>query len=243
MKIIDVNMSIGKRDCNGKLIDTAYLLDLMADYRIDGCACWHVHTLLDPKDGNGKMAQIAKNSNGKIGLCVVLDPILGADNLPGEGSLQERLAAMKPACVRIFPKMTRTVFHPFYWEEILDAAEALALPVLIDGEYKPEFFARMPEISRQYPNIKFILQEQGCCGARHIYPLAQKCSNVYFTCERMTDNQQIEEMESRGCCEKLLFGSGYPDRPLAGAMGLVLYANIREENRQKILCGNWEAMV
>lgn len=243
MKIIDVNLSVGKRDCCGNLIDCAYLLRLMADYRIDRAVCWHAHTLLDPKDGNRKMAEMARDSGGKIGLCVVLDPILGAENLPGEGSLQQRLEALKPECVRIFPKMTRTVFHPFYWEEILNAVQNLSLPLMIDEEYGPEFFARLPEISRQYPNIRFILMRQGCCQARHIYPLAQKCHNVYFTCERMLDNLQIEEMEARGCCDKLLFGSGYPERPHAGALGLVLYANISEENREKILSGNWEAMV
>lgn len=242
MKIIDVNMSIGHKDHNGKIVTTEDALALLEDYRIDRAVCYHAHTFLDPKDGNRKMAEIAANSGGKIGLCVMLDPILGADNLPGEGSLLERLREMKPECLRIFPKMVRTVFHPFYWEEILNAANALSLPLLIDDAYKPEFFARLPEIADQYPNIKFILKEQGCCGARHIYPLAQKCRNVYFTCERMLDNQQIEEMEQRNCCDKLLFGSGYPDRPHAGALGLILYANILEENREKIFYKNWEGM-
>jgi predicted TIM-barrel fold metal-dependent hydrolase len=66
---------------------------------------------------------------------------------------------------------------------------------------------------------------------------------VYFTCERMLDNQQIKELEARGCIDKLLFGSGYPNRPHTGALGLVLYANIQRENREKILSKNWEAMV
>ena len=92
-------------------------------------------------------------------------------------------------------------------------------------------------------NVKFVLIEQGCCENRRIFPLAQKCKNVYFTCERMVDNQQIEELEQRGCIDKLLFGSGYPNRPHAGALGLVLYANIQAENREKILFKNWEAMV
>ncbi len=243
MKIIDVNMSIGHRDHNGKIVTTESLLALMEDYHIDHAVCYHAHTWLDPRDGNTKMAKIAEASNGKLGLCLMLDPILGADNLPGEGSLQQRIAAMRPECLRVFPKMNRVPFHPFYWEEILDAANALGLPLLIDEPYKPEFFCQLPAISEQYPNIQFILIEQGCCEGRRIFPLAQKCKNVYFTCERMLDNQQIEELEARGCSEKLLFGSGYPNRPHAGALGLVLYANISQENREKILHKNWEAMV
>lgn len=243
MKIIDVNMSIGHKDARGNVMTEQDVLQLMEQYHIDHAVCYHAHTWLDPKDGNTKMANIAANSAGKIGLCLVLDPILGADNLPGEGSLQTRIAALKPACLRVFPKMVRIPFHPFYWEEILDAANELSLPLLIDEPYKLEFFCQIPQISQQYPNVKFILIEQGCCEGRRIYPLATKCHNVYFTCERMLDNQQIEELEARGCSDKLLFGSGYPNRPHAGALGLVLYANITEENREKILSKNWEAMV
>lgn len=243
MKIIDVNMSIGHKDYKGEIVTPEYMRSLMEEYHIDHAVCYHAHTWLDPKDGNRKMAEISANSGGKIGLCLVLDPILGADNLPGEGSLKERIAALKPECLRVFPKMVRTPFHPFYWEEILDAANDLSLPLLIDEPYQMEFFCRLPDISAQYSKVKFVLIEQGLNDGRRILPLAQKCTNVYFTCERMLDNQQIEELEQRGCCSKLLFGSGYPNRPHTGALGLVLYANISEENREKILCKNWEAMV
>lgn len=242
MKIIDVNLTIGGRDSVGKEIDLAYLLDLMADYRIDHGVCYHQHALLDPKDGNSKMASLAKESDGKLSVCAVLDPILGADNLPGVGNLQERLAVFKPACLRILPTYVRLPFHPFYWDEILDAANALGLPLIVDYEYTDEFFCNIPDISAQYPNVKFILIRQGCCQGRRILPLLQKRENVYFTIERMLDNLQIEEIEEKCGCDKLLFGSGYPERPHAGALGLALYANITSENREKILCKNWERM-
>ena len=243
MKIIDVNMSIGHKDYSGKIVTVEHVLALMEEYQIHHSVCYHAHTWLDPKDGNCKMAEIARASQGKIGLCLVLDPILGADNLPGEGSLKERIGAMKPECLRVFPKMCRTPMHPFYWEEILDAANELSLPLILDEPYRMEFFHILPDMSKRYPNVKFVLLEQGCCEGRRIIPLASKCANVYFTCERMLDNQQIEELEERGCVDKLLFGSGYPNRPHAGALGLVIYANIREENREKIFSKNWEAMV
>lgn len=242
MKIIDVNLTVGGRDSIGQTIDLAYLLNLMADYRIDCGICYHQHALLDPKDGNSKMDALAKESGGKLSVCAVLDPILGAENLPGEGTLKERLEQFAPACLRIFPAFVRLPFHAFYWEEILDAANALSLPLIVDYEYNDEFFCNIPDVSQQYPNIRFILLRQGCCQGRRILPLLQKRSNVYFTTERMLDNLQIEEIEERCGCDKLLFGSGHPERPHAGALGLVMYANIAEENREKILSKNWEGM-
>lgn len=242
MKIIDLNLTIGGRDSIGKEMDLAYLLDLMADYRIDHGVCYHQHALLDPKDGNTKMAALAKDSGGKLSVCVVLDPVLGAENLPGEGTLKARLEVFQPACLRIFPAFVRLPFYAFYWEEILDAANALSLPLIVDYEYNDEFFCNIPNISARYPNVKFILLRQGCCQGRRVFPLLQRRKNVYFTIERMLDNLQLEEIEEKCGCDQLLFGSGYPERPHAGALGLVMYANISEENREKILSKNWEGM-
>ena len=242
MKIVDVNLTLGGKDSIGKEMDLAYLLDLMADYHIDHGVCYHQHALLDPKDGNSKMKQLAGESDGKLSACAVLDPILGAENLPGEGTLTQRLAVFQPACLRIFPAFVRLPFHAFYWEEILDAANELALPLVVDYEYNDEFFCNIPHISAQYPNVKFILIRQGCCQGRRILPLLQKRKNVYFTVERMLDNLQIEEIEEKCGCDQLLFGSGYPERPHSGALGLVMYADIAAENREKILCENWEGM-
>ena len=98
------------------------------------------------------------------------------------------------------------------------------------------------DTKEQLPNVKFILIRQGCCQGRRIFPLLQKRENVYFTIERMLDNLQIEEIEEKCGCDKLLFGSGYPERPHAGALGLVMYADITAENREKILSKNWEGM-
>jgi predicted TIM-barrel fold metal-dependent hydrolase len=90
--------------------------------------------------------------------------------------------------------------------------------------------------------VKFILIRQGCCQGRRILPLLQKRSNVYFTVERMLDHLQLEELEEKVLCHRLLFGSSYPERPYAGLLGLVLYANISAASRDRILHQNWEEL-
>ncbi len=242
MKIIDMNLTVGGRDNTGRLMDMAYLLELLEQNRIDHGVCYHQHAKLDPKQGNALMAELAAASGGRVGVCAVLDPVLGAENLPGEGSLQERLAAFAPECVRIFPDDCRIPFQPFYWEEILNAANALGLPLLLDCQYSMGFWDSFPETAARYPNIKFVLLGHGCCGSRAIFPLLLKRKNVFFTVERMCDHLQIEEITERCGADRLLFGSGYPERPHAGALGLVLYANISVADREKILYTNWEGM-
>lgn len=242
MKIIDMNLSVGGMDADGTVMDAAYLHRLMDTYRITEAVCWHQHALLDPADGNRKMAELSANSQGRLHTCAVLDPMLGADSLPGTGSLTERLRQLRPACLRVFPTANRMVWHPFYWEDILNAAQKLALPLIIDGEYTQDVFCNLPQMSRDYPDIKFILIRYGACNGRHIMPLIAKCSNVYFTIDRMLDHLQIEEIWEKYGIDKLLFGSGYPERPMEGILGLALYANIPNETREQILHKNWEVM-
>lgn len=242
MKIIDVNMSAGGRDSYGKTVDLAALLAQMALYRIDHAVCWHEYALLDPPSGNARMRELAARSDGRIGVSVVLDPILGAQSLPGSGSLAERLRAFGAESAHIFPSENRTVFTAFYWEEILQAANELALPLVIDDDYPAEFFAELPGIAAQYPNVKFILVRYGLCRGRHVMPLLQKCKNVYFTIENMLDNEQIEEICEKNSAGKLLFGTSFLRLSPSGALGLALYADISENDRAKILFQNWEAM-
>lgn len=240
MQITDMNLSIGGRDNTGRLVDMDYLLQLLAANRITCGVCWHHHAKLDPKSGNAEMKELASQTQGKVGVCAVLDPVLGAENLPGEGSLQQRLAEFAPECIRIFPDDCRVPFHPFYWEEILDAVNTLGLPLILDGGYPMDFWCRLPEIARAYPNGKFVILGYGCCQSRIIMPVLEKCPNVYFTVERMCDNLQIEEIAEKHGTRGLLFGSGYPARPHAGALGLALYADITPEQRENILRKNWE---
>ena len=244
MKIIDMNVSIGNKDARGREITPELLIEMMDDYRIDHAVAYHEYARFEHKSGNALMADISKNSGGRIGVCAVVDPSLGADCLPGEGSFKERLASLGAEAIRVFPTHLRVVFHPFYWEEIFEAANELSMPIIIDEYYYPdrisEMFCRLPDMAAQYPRIKFIIIRYGINGGRHIMPLIAKCKNVYFTIEKMLDYMQIEEIYEKYGCDKLLFGSEFPELPVAGTLGLAMFADIPAEEKEKILYKNWE---
>ncbi len=246
MKITDMNVSIGNRDAKGREVTPELLLATMDDYRIDHAVAYHEYAKAEHRSGNALMARIARQSGGRIGACAVIDPALGADSLPGEGSLTERLAAGDFECIRIFPVLQRVAFHAFYLAEILDAANTLSLPLIIDQNHVASrvsaVFYNLPDMAARYPRVKFIIIRYGINGARNIMPLLCKCHNVYFTVEKMLDHMQIEEICERVGCDKLLFGSEFPELPLAGALGLVSYADIPDTEKEKIFFKNWEGI-
>jgi len=241
ISITDINMYLGIRDCHRKEVDMTELIRIMDHFRITHAACTHDYCLVDPKHGNVLMKEEAAKTGGRVGVTVFIDPSLGQDCLPGDGGLYERLRDFAPEAVRIAPS-DRAVFSAFYWDEVLDAVNRLKLPLIIDSDYSSDFMIKLPEVAAEYKDIKFILVHYGLCRSRHIFPLIKKCSNVYFTIESMLDNLQVEEICERGGADKLLFGSGYPKFSPSGALGLGLYADISDEDREKIMYKNWEVI-
>lgn len=244
MKIIDVNVSIGRQDMQGQMVSEQQIFQMLDQYQIAHVVAYHELAKVDHKEGNLRMIRIAKESRGRIGACVIIDPSLGADNLPGEGSLLERLKDGSIECIRIFPTNSRVAFHPLYWEEVLETANELSMPVIIDEHYAADrvhdLFYCLPDMAKQYENVKFVIIRYGLNGGRHIMPLLRKCSNVYFTVEQMLDYMQIEEIFEAVGCDHLLFGSEYPELLPEGPLGLVMYADISSEDKEKILSKNWE---
>ena len=242
MESVDVNVCLGARDAGRRAVTPETLLQVMDDYRITRAVAYHVRALYDPMRGNDGMKAAALQSGGRLGLSVVLDPALGAENLSGTGTLRERLGAFGAELVRVCPDNARTVFHPFYWAEILDAVSECALPLAIDSEYSEGFFRDFPQIAAQYPKIRFVLLRYGLCRSRHINPLLRAFRNVYVTMDTMLDNRQVEQAAEDGFAGQLLFASGYPAIAPSGPMGLAMYAGVTDAQREAILHGNWEAM-
>lgn len=242
MEILDAGVCLGARDGHRHVVSRQRLLEVMDTYHIDRAVAWHEYALLDPRAGNEQMYREAGAAGGRLLVCVVLDPALGAENLPGEGSLTQRLRELAPAAVRVFPENVRTVFHPFYWGEILEACNELGLRLIIDGGYDNGFFRDLPAITAQYPKIRFVLTGYGLCRSRHVVPLLRQRKNLYCTMEQMMDHMQIEQMAELGLDGQLLFASNYPAVSPAGALGLALYAEISHAARSGILHENWEAM-
>ena len=246
MRIWDMNVALGATDVKGEKLTPERLIKVMDDYRIDRAVAYHTLAKFEHRSGNAEMARISKESNGRIGMCAVIDPVLGADSLYGQGTFVQRLKSCGAEAIRVFPTELRVTFSPFYFKEILEAAEELSMPILVDENLTSPIvhpiFSYLPDMAESYPSVKFVFMRYGICCQRHILPLVTRCKNVYFTIEKMLDYHQIEEICVNGGDDKLLFGSGYPALPYAGTMGLGIYADISEKEREGIFSKNWEAI-
>ena len=175
MKILDMNTVLGgRKPSNGELVTEQTLFQYMDDYRIDRCVAYHHMALSNPLWGNEQILRVAQKSNGRIGACLVLDPILTEESVPGSGNLSQRLGQCQPEAVRICPDNVELPFHKLYWKELLNELKGTNIPVIVDCTYTTQFFALLPDVLAAYPEINFVLLRCGFRKQRMIAPLLRE---------------------------------------------------------------------
>ena len=97
-------------------------------------------------------------------------------------------------------------------------------------------------MAQAFPHVPMILLRYGLNESRTINPLLKYTDNVYFDMSTMLDCGQLEEITEKFGSERLLFGSGLPSFVPSGALGLLTYAGIREEDRENIAHNNFERL-
>lgn len=238
MKIADINCMLGIWPTKLTCFPTVgELYKTMDSYHIGNCVAYHSAAVWNTMPGNMRIKKIAEDSSGRITPCYVLAPNLGSSEIPEAGALLSAIRSEKPAAIRLFPKTRHFSLDPFYSGDLLDVLNAAGLPVLLDRDEVN--FETLPETALAFPKIKFVLLRRGFCDSRYVIPLIRKLENIYFDCGAMLDTGLIEEIVSKYGSGRLLFGSGLPFYSPAGALSLVLYARIRDQDKENILYENW----
>jgi predicted TIM-barrel fold metal-dependent hydrolase len=237
--ITDINTGIGcVAGIKTRFEDPVGLINAMDTYRISNAVVFHTDALRDVHRGNALASEATKSSEGRLSPCYVLRSDLGGSEMPVADKLLAQLRAEKPAAVKLYPNAHRFILNEFYAGELLDVLNTLHMPILFDSDQKPSYES-LPDLAKHYPDIKFIMLRQAINESRYARPLLEKLENVYFDAGIMIDTCFIEELVSKFGASKLLFGSGMPLYMPAGALGMIIYSRISDDDKQSIFSGNW----
>jgi len=242
MKIIDVNCAIGAPLVSDRFTTAEGLLQWLDDYRIESALVHHAEAQREPHMANACMQRISAESQGRIRACMALNPSLEDLGLPGEGDPVARLKTLRPSAVRVFPDTQKYPFTAFYAAPILEVCQQLHMPLIVDVTYNDLFLAMLPEICEKYPDVPLILPRFGHNRSRQYMPILKKLPNVYLDMSIMIDTGAIEEICSRFGSEHLLFGSGLPTYEPSGALALLYYAQIPQQEKENIAHANFERL-
>ena len=239
MQIIDINCAIGEPMRSKRFSTAQGLVQWLDKYQIGCGLAYHSEAMREPEMGNGLMVEAAAASAGRLKTCLALNPSLESLGIPGVGSPLERLKKLRPSAVRIFPGEQLYPFDPFYAGEILEVCQQLRLPLIVDCPYDNPFLSQLPNVCREFPDAPIILLRFLYNRSRQYMPILKKLPNVYLEMSTHVDAGGMEETVRRFGSEHLLFGSGLPVYEPSGALGLLLYAQISDADRENIASGNF----
>lgn len=243
MRIIDINAAIGVPLKSTRFTDADGLVSYLDKYRIDTAVTWNSAADRDPEDGNQEMLEIAAESGGRLKPCMHLEPSLDSLGLPGEGEAIDRLRTAQPSAARVVTgNVPKFYMDKFYAQDLLRPLNEAHMPLIITGDYSADFFHALPEMAEAFPFVPFILIRHGLNQSRTIYPLLKYTRNIYFDMSIMLDAGGLEEIVKKFGSERLLFGSSLPTHIPSGALGLLMYADIPEADRENIAHGNFERL-
>ncbi len=152
-----------------------------------------------------------------------------------------QLRAERPAAVRLYPRTEGYILDAFYAGELLEVINELGLPVLLNPDQYPAYDG-LPALAASFPNIRFVMLRQAINQTRYTRPLLNKLENVFFDVSIMMDTCFIEEAVSKYGSGRFLFGSAMPQYLPAGALGLILYSRISDDDKAAIFSGNWRSV-
>jgi predicted TIM-barrel fold metal-dependent hydrolase len=191
--------------------------------------------------GNEEMRQTAECSSGRIRHAYVLRPSLESAEVPDGPTMLKKLRQEKPVAVRLFPILHRYLADSFYCGEILEILNELAMPVMFESDQRPAY-ETIPNLAKDFPQIRFILLRQGLNQSRFTLPLLKKTENVFFDSSVMIDAGLIDEIVQKFGSQRLLFGSGQPFYVPAGSLAMILYGRFSDQDKQNILWNNWQEL-
>jgi len=94
------------------------------------------------------------------------------------------------------------------------------------------------EVMTAHPTLKLVLLRVNYRKERTVYPLLAKHPNLRIETELYLQYRGIADITSRFGPGRFVFGTGMPVYSAGGAMSLILYAEIGDEEKQRIASEN-----
>ena len=241
LELFDANLYLGRpmRSVYAPAASTTELVSQLDRYAIAEALVWHVvQRDLSPVTGNTLLNQAIAGVDRLHGLWTILPPQTQEVICDGE----DFFAQMKRAHIvglRAFPEfhrylLTRTVFGKW-----LDQVVERRIPLLLSLE-KGISWSATYQLLEQYPLLTCVLCDIGIWGAdRYTWPLLDNFPNAYVETSLVAlEDGGMEATVARFGADRLLFGSGFPERYPESAILQLRHAEIADTDKHKIASGN-----
>lgn len=210
---------------------------------IDRALVWHVAQrdyAVPP--GNALLAEQIAPHRDRLTGCWAIMPNQ-SEELPPPDEFCAQMAAAGVGALRAWPQLHRFRLRRDTCGPTLDAAVErripLVLPIVSDVGWD-----RAYDLLAEYPDLVCILSNVNTWGSeRQFPPLLERYEHVYLDIAEYILDGGIEDFVARYGPERMLFGTGFPQRGQGGMMLAVRHAEISEAAKAAIAAGNMERLL
>lgn len=246
MKFFDVNAFIGgvKTGIWRPAMNAKKFIEEMDFQSIDNALVWHmIQFEWSPVDGNEILAKEIAKEKRLFGCWTILPK--QTKELGNQDEFFTRMKKNKIYALRAFPAQHHYVFNRVSFGDFIDAVVQKKILFMVSLG-RPGFgWEDIYKLLSDFPKLTCVICDTGVWGTDlYFRPLIEKYENVYIDTSMLAMNDGIVEkfVQDYGS-DRLLFGTGFPDRYPEAPMLQLKYADIPEKDKTKIASENLERLL
>lgn len=235
LEFFDCNARIGRPTLcrEGEITTPEELLAEMDRAHIARALVHHVLAVQwSPADGNAILAEALAPYDRLLPCFVGLPPATRELPPPGEFAAQVRAAH---GAVRLFPKENQFRFADWCLGPLLTELEALGVPVLI--ELGQTDWHDIAGVLAAHPRLHVILTGTYYRVDRYLYPLWERFENLHVELTTYQVFAGLEKVCKLFGPDRLIFGAELSRLEPGGAVAMITYANIPDDDKAAIAGG------
>ena len=194
----------------------------------------------DPGAGNQAVSELCRAA-ADLEPCFVLLPAATNEQPPPNDGLLTYLHEGSARAVRLCPKTHGFGLGEAWCSEIFACLGRAGVPVLVDFDQTD--WTEIDAVQSAHPSLSLVILRAGYRIDRWLYPLLERHPGLYLEISWYQTFGGIEALAQRFGAGRLLFGTGAPVWDPAGPVGLISYADLSEEEKKLIACGNLDRLL
>jgi predicted TIM-barrel fold metal-dependent hydrolase len=244
MHFYDCNLSFGL-PTRRPLLPVPEVTDLLGEMERAGVErglVWHiVQHDGSPQIGNAMLSAAIRPYENLTGCWAIL-PNQGKE-FPPVAEFCQQMKAARISAIRLFPGSHRFLLNAVALGDWLEAFSERRIPLLLSMKNGVEW-RDVYALLADFPELVCVICDHGCWGEDRLFrPLLERYPHVYVDTAHYLLDGGIEGLVETYGPDRLLFGSGFPDCYFGGMMLALRHAQIAEEAKSAIACGNLDRIL
>lgn len=229
--IVDCNCILGPRS-DGRVGEPTSLAQLIEDMKYFGIDRSLVSsaTSRDYSPSRGNQALVADTQKyDQLEMVWTVDAPHCLNN--PQGFIEDLICSGAKALVS-YPKLQNYSLAEWSLGPMLELLAAQRIPLLIPRQQTD--WHEVQALCQRHPDLPIILTRIGYRELNYLYAIWGKHKNLYIDISWLSIHRGLEAISQAGFLGQLIFGSYYPYYSPGGALGILEYANISEEQKAQI---------